>query len=68
MTAHAPIGLGLAPRTLLAAMAGIQHRRQSTLSLSVAGNGQRRSAATARSRVTATVLRARLSDRAINRF
>src|ERR1051325_2807777 len=39
----------------------------STRSVSVAGNGQPSSAAAARSRVSATVLRARLSDRAICR-
>src|SRR5215472_6951663 len=39
----------------------------STRSVSVAGNGQRRPTAATRSSVTATVLRAMLSDRAISR-
>src|SRR5215472_3514865 len=55
-----PIGLRLAPRTLLAAVAGIQHCLQHT-------NGQRRPAAATRSNVSATVLSATLSDRAISR-
>jgi len=61
-----PIGLHPAPYTLLTAMPG-NSIASSTRSVSVAANGQYRPAAATRSSVSATVLRATLSDRAISR-
>jgi len=61
-----PIRLGLAPRALLPAVAGIQHRLQHAVAQR-RRSGQRRPAAATRSKVSATVLRAMLRDRAIAR-